>query len=692
VAINLSGAPESQVRPLATAADRAPCRRGSVLAWLSRGAAAAFLPSGLARRFARTLIGLVVVTFLANGTVNMVLSYNEATASAVHVQQEKALAAAERVAQFVGEIENQIGWTTRAEWARLHPEQRRYDLVRLLRQTPAIMDVLYIDADGREQLRLSRLEPDVTGGGADLSVDPRFTQAIANRVWYGPVYYERGSEPYMTLAIVHAGRRPGVTAVSVNLKLIWDVVTEIRVGETGYAYVTDATGQLVAHPDMSLVLRGTNLSHLPQVARAVHDAQGDAALGDPVRPDWGMVLSAHAAIPRLGWLVFVELPRRELLAPVFVTLYQTMVVLGVSVLLALLLGGWLAQRMVVPIRQLQAGAQRLGEGDLRQRIAVTSADEIGALAHRFNLMAARVQEAQETLEAKVAHRTEELAQSLDDLRAAQDRLVQTEKLASLGQLTAGIAHEIRNPLNFVNNFAELSADLLRELEEALAVAGPSLDAALRREIAELAAMLRDNLGRVVQHGRRADSIIRNMLSHSRESGGERRPVDLNAFVEEALNLAYHGARAEKPGFNIALEKHLDPAVGQVELYPQEFTRVLLNLLGNGFHAAHAKRIRDASAGFQPMVSVTTRALPCHVEIRVRDNGAGIPDAVKGRIFEPFFTTKPTGEGTGLGLSLSHDIVVKQHRGWIDVVTEAGGFTEFVVTLPCTGAPPDGREA
>jgi two-component system, NtrC family, sensor kinase len=183
-----------------------------------------------------------------------------------------------------------------------------------------------------------------------------------------------------------------------------------------------------------------------------------------------------------------------------------------------------------------------------------------------------------------------------------------------------------------------------------------------------------------------------MLAHSRESGGERRPVDLNALVEEALNLAYHGARAEKPDFSIALEKALDPAVGRVELYPQEFTRVLLNLIGNGFHAAHRKRLEGRPDGFQPKLSVATRALPDRIEIRVRDNGAGIPDAVKARIFEPFFTTKPAGEGTGLGLSLSHDIVVKQHRGAIDVVTEPGRFTEFVVTLPRVGAPPAGRTA
>jgi two-component system, NtrC family, sensor kinase len=678
----------------AAVSEQASGRERPRFARWSRARVSALLPPGLARRFARALVGLVAAALLANGAVNMWLSYEEASASAVSVQREKALAAAERVAQFVGEIESQMGWTTRAEWARVSLDQRRYDLIRLLRQIPAIMEVLYIDGDGREQLRLSRLEPDTIGSGTNLSADPRFAGAVANRVWYGPVYFQRGSEPYMNLSIAHVGRKPGVTSVAVNLKLIWDVITAVRVGEAGYAYVTDSAGRLIAHPDMSLVLRGTDLSHLPQVARAVREARnGGGVTPETVAgPNGQKVLSAHASIPRLGWLVFVELPWREVLAPVLATLYQTLVLLGASVLFALLLGGWLARRMVVPLRQLQAGAQRLGEGDLRQRIPVMSGDEIGALAYRFNVMAQRVQEAQETLEAKVVGRTRELARSLEDLRAAQDRLIQTEKFASLGQLTAGIAHEIKNPLNFVNNFADLSVELVQELEDAVAAVGPSLDPKLREEAAALATTLRDNLGKVVQHGRRADSIVRNMLAHSREGGGERRPVDLNAAVEEALNLAYHGARAEKPGFNIALEKRLDPAVGQVELYPQEFTRVLLNLISNGFHAAHWKLLDGAPEGFQPVLSVTTRALPDKVEIRVRDNGPGIPDAVRARIFEPFFTTKPAGEGTGLGLSLSHDIVVKQHGGTIDVVTEAGRFTEFVVTLPRVGAPVAGRTA
>jgi len=286
---------------------------------------------------------------------------------------------------------------------------------------------------------------------------------------------------------------------------------------------------------------------------------------------------------------------------------------------------------------------------------------------------------------EVNERTRELARSLGDLKAAQERLIQSEKLASLGQLTAGIAHEIKNPLNFINNFAELSAELVGELREMLAPA--ALDGTTRAEIDELTGMLQANLGKVVQHGKRADSIVKNMLLHSREGTGEARMIELNATLEESLNLAYHGARAERPGFNITLEKDLDPAVGSVEIYPQEFLRVLLNLISNGFYAAHKRKSESGNAGFEPTLKISTRALADSVEIRVRDNGTGIPDEVKPKMFNPFFTTKPAGEGTGLGLSLSYDIVVKQHGGTIDVDTAPGEFTEFVVTLPRTSQWP-----
>jgi two-component system, NtrC family, sensor kinase len=285
---------------------------------------------------------------------------------------------------------------------------------------------------------------------------------------------------------------------------------------------------------------------------------------------------------------------------------------------------------------------------------------------------------------QVQARTRELAASLDELRTAQDRLVQTEKLASLGQLTAGIAHEIKNPLNFVNNFAALSAELTDELNDVLKPA--TISDKIREEVDELTGLLKDNLAKVVQHGKRADSIVKNMLLHSREGSGDHRPADINALVDESLNLAYHGARAEKPQFNVTLRRNFDPNAGMIEMFPQEITRVFLNLIANGFYAVN-KRETENNEEFDPVVSATTTDRGSHVEIRIRDNGTGIPDEVKEKMFNPFFTTKPAGEGTGLGLSMSHDIIVKQHGGTIDVATEPGQFTEFTVVLPRTGNPP-----
>jgi signal transduction histidine kinase len=279
---------------------------------------------------------------------------------------------------------------------------------------------------------------------------------------------------------------------------------------------------------------------------------------------------------------------------------------------------------------------------------------------------------------EVQARTRDLSQSLDDLRTAQDRLVQAEKLASLGQLTAGIAHEIKNPLNFVNNFADLSGELLQELKEAAAPALTALDDEKRAEVDEIMGMLDRNLGKIAEHGRRADGIVKSMLAHSRGGSSERRAVDLNNLVEEALNLAYHGARAQDQSFNITLERAFDPDLAPIELVPQDVTRVLLNLIGNGFYAANE---RSQEASNRPVLKVSTRDLGTAVEIRVRDNGIGIAPIYRDKLFQPFFTTKPTGEGTGLGLSISYDIVTQQHGGTIEVDSEPGAFTEFTVRLP-----------
>jgi two-component system, NtrC family, sensor kinase len=243
-------------------------------------------------------------------------------------------------------------------------------------------------------------------------------------------------------------------------------------------------------------------------------------------------------------------------------------------------------------------------------------------------------------------------------------------------LTAGIAHEIKNPLDFVNNFSGVSAELIDELQEALGKV--KIDQQTRAEITELADTLRENLDKIVQHGKRADSIVKNMLLHSRDGSGEHRPVDINALVEQAVNLAYHGARAEKQGFNIALERSFDPAAGEVDVFPQEITRVLLNLISNGFYAAAKRKAHASSYGYVPKLAAATKDLGDRVQISIRDNGTGIPPEVRDKIFNPFFTTKPAGEGTGLGLSLSHDIVVKQHSGSIEIDTQPGEFTEFKI--------------
>jgi two-component system NtrC family sensor kinase len=281
----------------------------------------------------------------------------------------------------------------------------------------------------------------------------------------------------------------------------------------------------------------------------------------------------------------------------------------------------------------------------------------------------------------VEARTRELTASLENLRTTQDRLVQTQKLALLGQLTAGIAHEIKNPLNFVNNFSGISAELIDELQDTLK--GIPLENKARTEINELTDTLKSNFDKVAHHGRRADAIVKNMLQHSREGSGEHRVIDINALVEESINLAWHGARAETQGFEIKLQQVFDPSTGGADVFPQDIRRALLNVISNGFHAATKRRAETDGGDYEPILTASTKNLGDRVEIRIRDNGTGIAPDVKEKMFNPFFTTKPTGEGTGLGLSISHDIIVKQHGGSIEVDTQPGEFTEIRVILPRT---------
>jgi signal transduction histidine kinase len=1171
---------------------------------------ASIVRSRLFIKYVALLVAVVVLALVGNGVFEVWFSYQEHKSALIDIQHQQAQAAADKIEEFITQIDSQVGWTTQLPWTDGTLDQRRFDALRLLRQVPAITELAQIDAAGHEQLKVSRLTMDVVGSGIDYSGKPEFTQAVANKVYYGPVYFRRESEPYMTISLAGARRDSGVSVAQVNLKLIWDVVSKIKVGTNGRAYVVDADGRLIAHPDISLVLRNTDMSRLAQV----HSARAGSAAEAVQEADdvsGHKVLTAYAPVVPLGWFVFVETPIEEAYAPLYASIQRAGYVLFGALALAFIAGLFLARRMVVPIQALRVGAARIGSGDLGQRINIKTGDEVEALANQFNDMAGKLQESYADLEHKVAQRTHELSESLEqqtatsevlrvissspgalepvfkailesatriceakigilfryedgaytaasllgvppayaefltrgpirpgtltalgrliekpqtiqvvdtkaeqvyadqepfrvataelggarsllnvpmlkegaligaigiyrqevrpfsekqvelvtnfanqaviaientrllselrqsleqqtatadvlrvissspgdlqpvfsamldnatriceakfgllfrfdgdaftsvaevgtppelteflkrrgsfrpisggplarvmltkrvsytadyaadtpsspavklggarstvdvpmlkddtligafsiyrqevrpftdkqielvqnfaaqaviaientrlltelryrtddltesleqqtaiseilrvisnspddvrpvlnsvaehaarickaqivdvilvggnmlrsgavfgelgrdigevsldrstvmgraicdmqpvqledqqsagddfargrefalrfghrtilavplvregralgcilvrrtevkpfdqndiallttfadqaaiaienvrlfkaeqqrteelsaslhELRTAQDRLVQTEKLASLGQLTAGIAHEIKNPLNFVNNFSGVSTELIDELNEILATV--KTDDKTRAEIAELADTLRGNLEKIVQHGKRADSIVKNMLLHSREGSGEHRPVDINAIVEESLNLAYHGARAEKQGFNITLERSFDPAAGDVDLYPQEVTRVLLNLISNGFYAAIKRKGQADNEGFEPILAAATKNLGDRVEIRIRDNGIGIPPDVKAKMFNPFFTTKPVGEGTGLGLSISHDIIVKQHAGSIVVDTEPGQFTEFKIVLPRNAA-------
>ena len=814
--------------------------------------------SRLFTKYVALFVAVVAVALISNGIFEVFFYYREHKAALIRIQHEQAEAAAAKIGQFIKEIESQLGWTTQLPWSQGSIEQRRFDALRLLKQVPAVTELAQVDSTGKERIRVSRIDINTVDSGIDLSKDPKFTDAVANKVYYGPVYFRRESEPYMTLSLAGTRKDAGVSIAEVNLKLIRELVSQIKVGASGQAYVVDAKGRLISHPDISLVLRNTDMSKLAQVQAA--QAKGADTTPDALQGALNIqgqeVLTASAPIAPLGWTMFVELPVKEAYASLYQALQRLAIVLLAASIFAVLAGIFLARRMVVPIQALRAGAERIGSGDLAQRISIRTGDELEGLADQFNDMGARLQESYAGLEQKVEQRTaelseslqqqtatadvlkvisrstfdlqtvlqtlvesaarlcdadkatitrqkeghfyrtesvgfsadfmdhvkdvpvqpdrgsasgralleghmvhipdvlsdpeytfeeakrwgefrtilgipmmregapigvlaltrvdvrpfsekqielvttfadqaaiaienvrlfeqvqartRELSQSLEDLRTAQDRLIQTEKLASLGQLTAGIAHEIKNPLNFVNNFSALSMELIDEVNDLLKTA--TLEVKTREELDELTHMLKGNLEKVVQHGKRANSIVKNMLLHSREGSGEHRPTDINAIVEESLNLAYHGARAEKPGFNITLERNLDPAAGMIDVYPQEITRVFLNLISNGFYAATKRKEADDSS-FEPSLSATTRGFGSRVEIRIRDNGTGIPQEVKERMFNPFFTTKPAGEGTGLGLSMSHDIVVKQHGGTIDVASEPGAFTEFTITLP-----------
>jgi signal transduction histidine kinase len=372
-------------------------------------------------------VSLVSGALLASGLIEIYFSFQENKAALVGIQREKALAAAAKIEQFIKEIERQVGWASQPQiGVRATLEQRRFDFLRLLRQVPAVTEISLLDQKGREQLKVSRLAMDVVGSQADFSQDPKFTEARPGATYFGPVYFRKESEPYMTIAIAGRGDEAGVTVAEVNLKFIWDVVSQIKIGQAGHAYVVDVRGHLIAHPDISLVLQKTDLGSLAQIQGCRASAQRPPAEREEATIAHDLagreVLTACATITPLGWLVFVDLPVAEAYAPLRSSMYRTAILMLIGLALSVLASLLLANRMVTPIRALEAGAARIGSGALDQRIEVGTGDELEALAQQFNSMAGQLQESYTNLEQKVDVRTRELTEALEQQTATSEIL------------------------------------------------------------------------------------------------------------------------------------------------------------------------------------------------------------------------------------------------------------------------------
>src|SRR5665213_1290296 len=380
--------------------------------------------SRLFTKYVALFVAVVGVALLSNGIFEVFFYYREHKAALIRIQHEQAEAAAAKISQFIKEIESQLGWTTQLPWSAGSIEQRRFDALRLLRQVPAITELAQVDSTGKERLRVSRLAMDVIDSGVDLSKDPKFTEAVLHKVYYGPVYFRRESEPYMTLSLAGTRKDAGVSIAEVNLKLIWDVVSQIKVGEHGHAYVVGPEGRLIAHPDISLVLRNTDMSKLVQVQAARAGATGAdlESLQGTKNIQGQEVLTASAPIAPLGWTMFVELPVEEAYASLYLALQRLAIVLAGASIFAVLAGMFLVRRMVVPIQALRAGAERIGGGDFSQRINIKTGDELEGLANQFNDMGARLQESYADLENKVEQRTAELSESLQHQTATSEVL------------------------------------------------------------------------------------------------------------------------------------------------------------------------------------------------------------------------------------------------------------------------------
>jgi signal transduction histidine kinase/CheY-like chemotaxis protein len=584
-------------------------------------------------KYVALVVSVVCVALLANGLVGIWFSYRDQKASLVGIQGEKAALAAVQIGQFVKEIEGQLGWMTQSPWLALTPEERRIDALRLLRQVPAITELALVDETGREQLRVSRAAMDSIGSGRDLSAEQAMVEAAARGVYYGPVYFRQGSEPYFTLALAGKRRNGGVAVAEVNLVYVWDVVSQIKVGDKGKAYVLDATGRLIAHPDISLVLRNTDFAHLAQVRLARGEREGVSAGQAQVMRDAEEreVLTAHAAVPALGWLVFVELPVNEAYAPVYASLLATGLVLLGGLALAVIASLMLARKMVTPIRALQKGAARIGSGALDHRIDIRTGDELEALGDQFNSMASQLQDSYATLERKVDERTHQL------------------QLANLAKsrFLAAASHDLRQPLHALNLFV---AQLHAETDQA------ERSRVFTRIDAAVAAM---------------NELFNALLDISKLDAGVLTP-DVTAFPVERLlkriEMTFAAAAREKD-----LRLRVVPSGAWVRSDFILLERILFNLVSNA--------VRYTTRGG---VVVGCRRRVGLLRIEVWDTGVGIPADQRRNIFGEFYqlaeSQRDRHSGLGLGLAIVDRLCgLLDHS--IEMDSRLGRGSRFSVSAP-----------
>jgi signal transduction histidine kinase/ActR/RegA family two-component response regulator len=592
----------------------------------------------LFRKYATIFVAAVCLALVTNGASDMWFSYQEQKALLVQIQRGQAESAASKISQFIEEIEAQMVWVTPLPWNAITLEEWRFDAVRLLRQVPAVTEIAQLDAAGREKLRISRHAMDVTESHVDYSRDPIFVQATANKIYYGPVYFVDGSEPYMAIAVAGSGRDHGVIVAQVNLKFIWEVVSQIKVGKRGQAYVVDASGRLIADPDISLVLRHTDMSGLPQVraARAPQMAADQSVAG--VDGQSKSVLSAHAAVAPLNWLVFVDLPTAEAYAPLYGSIARSAISVVAAIVVALLAGLLLTRRMVVPIRALHDGAARIGRGDLTQRISIKTNDELEVLGDEFNKMTARLQESYATLERKVEERTRQL------------------ELANLAKsrFLAAASHDLRQPLHALGLFVAQLHGRVRANERKRIVA--RIDAALSS----------------------MNELFNALLDISKLDAGVLSPSITEFPVAKLLDrvdMTFTGAAREK-GLSLRI-------VSSSAWVRSDFVlleRIVFNLVSNA--------VRYTSSGG---VVVGCRKRGVNLRIEVWDTGTGVPQDQQQNIFGEFYRLgAPGGDGpSGLGLGLAIvDRLCRLLDHSVNLTSTLGKGSCFSVAVPLVAARPE----